>query len=72
MGTIQNWVIVNRITKSANFLTIHVDYEMEKFWQVLRKALGTHFDARAVYHSRTEGRSERTFQTFKNILKLCY
>ncbi|GJR72667.1 putative reverse transcriptase domain-containing protein [Tanacetum coccineum] len=39
------------------------------FWQALHKALGTRLDMSTAYHPETDGQSERTIQTFKDIIK---
>ncbi|GJW72593.1 putative reverse transcriptase domain-containing protein [Tanacetum coccineum] len=100
-GCDTNWVIVDRLTKSANFLAIREDYKMEKFarlyingivawhgvpvsiildydgrftlrfWLTLQKALGTCLDMRMAYHPQTDGQSERTIQTLKDMLRAC-
>ncbi|GJU29089.1 putative reverse transcriptase domain-containing protein [Tanacetum coccineum] len=41
------------------------------FWQSLNKALGTQLDMSTVYHPQTDGRSERTIQTLKDMLRAC-
>ncbi|GKE04435.1 putative reverse transcriptase domain-containing protein [Tanacetum coccineum] len=37
------------------------------FWQSLQKALGTQLDMSTAYHPQTDGQSERTIQTLKDI-----
>ncbi|GKA55159.1 reverse transcriptase domain-containing protein [Tanacetum coccineum] len=41
------------------------------FWRSLQKALGTNLDMSTAYHPQTNGQSERTIQTLKNILRAC-
>ncbi|GKF40426.1 reverse transcriptase domain-containing protein, partial [Tanacetum coccineum] len=95
------WVIVDRLTKSAHFLPINENDEMEKlarlyvkevvsrhgvpvliisdrdsrftsrFWQSLQKALGTQLNMSTAYHPQTDGQSERTIQTFEDMLRAC-
>ncbi|GJR25238.1 putative reverse transcriptase domain-containing protein [Tanacetum coccineum] len=95
------WVIVDRLTKSAHFLAVREDYQMERFarlyiskiiarhgvpmsiisdhdsrftsrfWQSLQKALGTQLDMNTAYHPQTDGQSERTIQTLKDMLRTC-
>ncbi|GJW50476.1 putative reverse transcriptase domain-containing protein [Tanacetum coccineum] len=68
------WVIVDRLTKSAHFLAIREDYSMEKlarFWKMMQKALGTRLDMSTTYHPQTDGQSEHTIQTLKDILRAC-
>ncbi|GKD33178.1 putative reverse transcriptase domain-containing protein [Tanacetum coccineum] len=41
------------------------------FWQSLNKALGTQLDMSTAYHPQTDGQSERTIQTLKDMLRAC-
>ncbi|GKA29956.1 putative reverse transcriptase domain-containing protein [Tanacetum coccineum] len=41
------------------------------FWQALQKALGTRLDMSMAYHPQTDGQSERTIQTLKDMLRAC-
>ncbi|GJR99862.1 putative reverse transcriptase domain-containing protein [Tanacetum coccineum] len=40
-------------------------------WQSLNKALGTQLDISTAYHPQTDGQSERTIQTLKDMLRAC-
>ncbi|GJU25508.1 putative reverse transcriptase domain-containing protein [Tanacetum coccineum] len=42
------------------------------FWKSLNKALGTRLDMSTAYHPETDGQSERTIQTLKDMLRLPY
>ena len=42
-----------------------------RFWQSLQKALGTQLDMSTAYHPQTDGQSERTIQTLKDMLRAC-
>ncbi|GKE34849.1 putative reverse transcriptase domain-containing protein [Tanacetum coccineum] len=42
-----------------------------KFWRSLQKALGTNLDMSTAYHPQTDGQSERTIQTIKDMLCAC-
>ncbi|GJY32655.1 putative reverse transcriptase domain-containing protein [Tanacetum coccineum] len=55
------WVIVDRLTKRFT----------SRFWQTLQKALGTQLDMSTAYHPRTNGQSEHTIQTLKDMLSAC-
>ncbi|GJV62246.1 putative reverse transcriptase domain-containing protein, partial [Tanacetum coccineum] len=55
------WVIVDRFTKFAHFLP------MKSF----QKDLGIHLDMSTAYHPQTDGQSERTIQTLKDMLHAC-
>nr|GEV98325.1 putative reverse transcriptase domain-containing protein [Tanacetum cinerariifolium] len=39
------------------------------FWRSLHKALGTQLDMSTAYHPQTDGQSERTIETLKDIIK---
>nr|GEV84406.1 putative reverse transcriptase domain-containing protein [Tanacetum cinerariifolium] len=39
------------------------------FWRSLQKALGTSLDMSTAYHPETDGQSERTIQTFEDMLR---
>ncbi|GJW96736.1 putative reverse transcriptase domain-containing protein [Tanacetum coccineum] len=68
------WVIFDRLTKSALFLAIREDYNMERFTILYIndiKALGTQLNMSTAYHLQTDGQSERTIQTLKDILRAC-
>ncbi|GJS94592.1 putative reverse transcriptase domain-containing protein [Tanacetum coccineum] len=41
------------------------------FWRSLQKALGTNLDMSTTYHPQTDGQSERTIQTLKDMLRAC-
>ncbi|GJS19923.1 putative reverse transcriptase domain-containing protein [Tanacetum coccineum] len=41
------------------------------FWKSLNKALGTRLDMSIAYHLETDGQSERTIQTLKDMLRAC-
>ncbi|GKF28300.1 putative reverse transcriptase domain-containing protein, partial [Tanacetum coccineum] len=42
-----------------------------KFWRSLQKDLGTSLDMSNAYHLQTEGHSERTIKTLKDMLRAC-
>ncbi|KAD2805415.1 hypothetical protein E3N88_38792 [Mikania micrantha] len=41
------------------------------FWKSLQKSLGTRLDMSTAYHPQTDGQSERTIQTFEDMLRAC-
>ncbi|GKB51425.1 putative reverse transcriptase domain-containing protein [Tanacetum coccineum] len=91
------WVIIDRLTKSAHFLSMRENDSMDKLtrlymkevvmrhgipvsiicdrdgrfmsniWRAFQKALGTRLDMSTAYHPQTDGQSERTIQTLKDI-----
>ncbi|GJZ56737.1 putative reverse transcriptase domain-containing protein [Tanacetum coccineum] len=40
-------------------------------WKSLQEALGTNLDMSTAYHPQTDGQSERTIQTLKDMLRAC-
>nr|GEZ82142.1 putative reverse transcriptase domain-containing protein [Tanacetum cinerariifolium] len=42
-----------------------------RFWVSLQKVLGTQLDLSTAYHPETDGQSERTIQTLKDMLRAC-
>nr|GFC97714.1 putative reverse transcriptase domain-containing protein [Tanacetum cinerariifolium] len=72
------WVVVDRLTKSANFLPIRKDYSVSRdprftshFWKGLQKAWGTRLKFSTTFHPQTDGQSERTIQTLEDMLRSC-
>ncbi|GJV24142.1 putative reverse transcriptase domain-containing protein [Tanacetum coccineum] len=41
------------------------------FWRSLQKALGTNLDMSTTYRPQTDGQSEKTIQTLKDMLRAC-
>ncbi|GKA12034.1 putative reverse transcriptase domain-containing protein [Tanacetum coccineum] len=72
------WVIVDRLTKSAHFLPICEDFKMDRLARLYlneiiarHDALGTRLDMSMAYHLQTDGQSEHTIQTLKDMLRSC-
>nr|GEX51763.1 hypothetical protein [Tanacetum cinerariifolium] len=68
------WVIVDRLSKSAHFISTRATDSMEtltRFWQSLQNALGTQLDMSTTYHLETDGQSKRTIQTLEDMLQAC-
>ncbi|GKA39391.1 putative reverse transcriptase domain-containing protein [Tanacetum coccineum] len=42
-----------------------------RFWQSMQEALGTRLDMSMAYHPQTDGQSEHTIQTVKDMLRAC-
>ncbi|GKC20571.1 putative reverse transcriptase domain-containing protein [Tanacetum coccineum] len=42
-----------------------------RFWQSMQEALGTQLDMNTAYHPQTDGQSERSIQTLKDMLRAC-
>ncbi|GKE99209.1 putative reverse transcriptase domain-containing protein [Tanacetum coccineum] len=47
-------------------------YFTSRFWQSLQNALGTQLDMSTAYHPETDRQSERTIQTFEDMLQACF
>ncbi|GJR68541.1 putative reverse transcriptase domain-containing protein [Tanacetum coccineum] len=68
------WVIVDRLTKSAIFTPMKETDPLDKLARMYMKevnALGTNLDMSTAYHPQTDGQSERTIQTFEDMLRAC-
>ncbi|GJV14145.1 putative reverse transcriptase domain-containing protein [Tanacetum coccineum] len=69
------WVIVDRLTKSAHLLPIKDNDPLDKLARLylnrIVKALGTDISMSTAYHPKTDGQSERTIQTLKDMLRTC-
>ncbi|GKG27633.1 reverse transcriptase domain-containing protein [Tanacetum coccineum] len=69
------WVIIDRLTKSAIFLSMRETGLMKKLARMylkersLQKPLGTSLDMSTEYHP--DGQSERTIQTLEDMLRAC-
>ncbi|GJV19388.1 putative reverse transcriptase domain-containing protein [Tanacetum coccineum] len=57
--------------KKPSGLLVQPKIPMWKFWQSLQNALGTQLDICMAYHPETDGQSERTIQTLKDMLRAC-
>ncbi|GKC68506.1 putative reverse transcriptase domain-containing protein [Tanacetum coccineum] len=72
------WVIVDRLTKSAHFLPMRETDLMDELARLYlkeavtrHKVMGTRLDMSTAYHPETNGQSERTIQTLKDMLRAC-
>ncbi|GKE93664.1 reverse transcriptase domain-containing protein [Tanacetum coccineum] len=67
------WMIVDRLTKSAIFVPMRETNPIEKLARMYlkEKDLGTSLDMSTAYHPQTDGQSERTIQTLKDMLCAC-
>nr|GEW86483.1 putative reverse transcriptase domain-containing protein [Tanacetum cinerariifolium] len=64
-------VIVDRLTKLAHSLPIRENDPLDKLARLFQKALGTNISMSIAYHPETDGQSERTIQTLKDMLRAC-
>ncbi|KAA3473144.1 Retrotransposon protein [Gossypium australe] len=81
------WVVVDRLTKSAHFIPVRVDYSLDKLAslyvseirskihiQILKKlqeALGTKLSFSTAFHPQIDGKSERLIQVLEDMLWCC-
>ncbi|GJR40135.1 putative reverse transcriptase domain-containing protein [Tanacetum coccineum] len=67
------WVIVDRFTKSAIYVSMRKTDPMDKLERMYLKenALGTNLDMSTAYHPQTDEQSERTIQTLEDMLRDC-
>ncbi|GKC81583.1 putative reverse transcriptase domain-containing protein, partial [Tanacetum coccineum] len=59
--------VVSRHGVLVSIISDHDGKFTSHFWKSLNKALGTRFDMSTTYHPETDGQSERTIQTLKDI-----
>ncbi|GKD95110.1 putative reverse transcriptase domain-containing protein, partial [Tanacetum coccineum] len=66
------WVIVDRLTKSAHFLSMKETDSMEKLTrQYLKEVVSRHGVPVLIISDRDNGQSERTIQTLEDMLRAC-
>ncbi|GJT17415.1 putative reverse transcriptase domain-containing protein [Tanacetum coccineum] len=63
--------IVARHGVPISIISDHDSRFTSRFWQSMQEALGTRLDMSTTYHPQTDGQSERTIQTFEDILRAC-
>nr|GFC65163.1 reverse transcriptase domain-containing protein [Tanacetum cinerariifolium] len=63
--------IITRHGVPVSIISDRDSYFTSRFWKSLQKALGTQLDLSTAYHPKTDGQSERTIQTLKDMLRAC-
>nr|GEY88523.1 reverse transcriptase domain-containing protein [Tanacetum cinerariifolium] len=63
--------IVSQHFVPISIITDHDSHFISRFWQSMQSALGTQLEMSTAYHSQTDGQSERTIQTLKDMLRAC-
>ncbi|GKE81899.1 putative reverse transcriptase domain-containing protein [Tanacetum coccineum] len=63
--------IVARHGVSVSIISDLDGWFISRCWQTVQKALGTRLDMSTANHSQTDGQSERTIQTLKDLLRAC-
>nr|GEY37395.1 putative reverse transcriptase domain-containing protein [Tanacetum cinerariifolium] len=61
--------IVTRHGVPISIISDHDSHFTSRFWQSLQNVLGTQLDMSTTYHPETDGQSERTIQTLKDMLQ---
>ncbi|XP_070025688.1 uncharacterized protein [Nicotiana sylvestris] len=62
------WVIVDRLTKSAQFIPVATTYTSER---AIQSELGTHVELSIAFHPHTDGQSKRTVQILEDMFRAC-
>nr|GFA52610.1 putative reverse transcriptase domain-containing protein [Tanacetum cinerariifolium] len=63
--------IVSQHSVSISIILDRDSHFTSRSWQSLENALGTQLDISTAYHTKTDGQSERTIQTLKDMLQAC-
>nr|GEU87394.1 reverse transcriptase domain-containing protein [Tanacetum cinerariifolium] len=63
--------IVSRHGVPISIISDRDSHFTSRFWKSLQNALGTQLDLSTTYHPKTDGQSERTIQTLKDMLRSC-
>ncbi|GKC18180.1 putative reverse transcriptase domain-containing protein [Tanacetum coccineum] len=61
--------IVSRHGVPISIISDRDSHFTSRFWQSLQSALGTQLDMSTTYHPETDGQSEKTIQTLKDMLR---
>ncbi|GJZ14838.1 putative reverse transcriptase domain-containing protein [Tanacetum coccineum] len=63
--------IISRHGVPISIISDHDSHFTSRFWQSMQSALDTQSDMSMTYHPETDGQSERTIQTLKDMLRAC-
>ncbi|GJW34437.1 reverse transcriptase domain-containing protein [Tanacetum coccineum] len=61
--------IISRHGVPISIISDRDSHFTSRFWQSLQNDLGTQLDMSIAYHPETDGQSERTIQTLKDMLR---
>nr|GEU31966.1 reverse transcriptase domain-containing protein [Tanacetum cinerariifolium] len=62
-------IIIARNSVPVSIISDRDNRFTSRFWQSLRKALGTQLNMSTAYHPQTDGQSERTIKTLEDMLR---
>ncbi|GJX41194.1 putative reverse transcriptase domain-containing protein [Tanacetum coccineum] len=74
METLTRLYIKEIVSRNGMLISIISDRDSHftsRFWHSMQSALGTQLDISTTYHPETDGQSERTIQTIKDMLRAC-
>ncbi|KAA0035500.1 pol protein [Cucumis melo var. makuwa] len=74
MGFTVIWVVVDRLTKLAHFVSGKSTYTASKWAQLYMSAItamGTRLDFSTAFHPQTDGQTERLNQVLEDMLRAC-
>nr|GEU85404.1 putative reverse transcriptase domain, ribonuclease H-like domain, aspartic peptidase domain protein [Tanacetum cinerariifolium] len=63
--------VVTRHGIPVSIICDHDPTFTSNFWKAFQKVMGTRLDMSTAYHPETDGQSERTIQTLKDMLRAC-
>nr|GEW45035.1 putative reverse transcriptase domain-containing protein [Tanacetum cinerariifolium] len=63
--------IVGRHSVSISIISDRDSWSTSRFWQSMQKALETRLDMSTAYHPQTDGQSECTIETLKDMMRAC-
>ncbi|WMV38084.1 hypothetical protein MTR67_031469 [Solanum verrucosum] len=64
------WVVVDRLTKSAHFIPVRVDYNAQQLAKVYVKKI-VELTFSTTFHPQTDRQSDRTIQVLEDMLRAC-
>ncbi|GJW61107.1 putative reverse transcriptase domain-containing protein [Tanacetum coccineum] len=70
-GNVQDTNLGLKASRSSSIISDRDGKFTSHLWKTLNKALGTRLDMSTAYHPQTDGQSERTIQTLKDMSRSC-
>ena len=71
LGKIYIWEIVRLHGIPVSIMSDRVSSFTSRLWKILQKALGTQLNFSSVYHSQTDGQTERVNRVLEDMLRAC-